>query len=124
MAIKLILLKSGEDIVSEVNQMFTEDEKLIGYYLNKPCIVKMKNFSSEEVENSGEKSKGAKINLILYPWMPLSKDLNVPIPTDWVVTITEPIDQLVNMYKKDVLNFNKDDQSTNSDEQPDTDNED
>jgi hypothetical protein len=124
MSIKLVLLKSGEDIVSDVTQMLNEDGNVIGYYLKKPCIVKMKNFSSEEVKNSGENAKGAKINLILYPWMPLTKDLNVPIPNDWVVTITEPIDQLVLMYKKDVLNFNKDDQSTNSDEQPDTDNED
>jgi hypothetical protein len=125
MSIKLVLLKSGEDIVSDVTQMLNEDGNVIGYYLKKPCIVKMKNFSSEEVKNSGENVKGAKINLILYPWMPLTKDLNVPIPNDWVVTITEPIDQLVLMYKKDVLNFNKeDDQSTNSDEQPDTDNED
>ena len=124
MAIKLILLKSGEDIVSDITQMLNEDGSVIGYYLNKPCIVKMKNFSDEKTKNSNDNSQSAKINLILYPWMPLSKDLNVPIPTDWVVTITEPIDQLVNMYKKDVVNFNKDDQSTNSDQQPDTDNED
>jgi hypothetical protein len=124
MAIKLVLLKSGEDIVSDITQMLNEDSNTIGYYLNKPCIVKMKDFSSEKLDNAPENAMGAKINLVLYPWMPLSKDLSVPIPTDWVVTITEPIEQLVKMYQKDVLDFKKNDQSTNSDEQPSTDNED
>lgn len=124
MTIKLVLLKSGEDIVSDVTEMVTEESRVIGYFLKKPCIVKLKNFSSEELQDENEDAKGAKVNLVLYPWMPLSKDLNVPIPSDWVVTLTEPIDQLVDMYTKDVLNFNKNDQSTNSDEQPSTDNED
>ena len=124
MAIKLILLKSGEDIVSDVTEMITEENRVIGYYLKKPCIVKMKDFSSEELDDPNENAKGAKINLVIYPWMPLSKDLNIPIPSDWVVTLTEPIDKLALMYKKDVLDFNKNDQSTNSDEQPSTDNED
>lgn len=129
MAIKLILLKSGEDIISDVTEMvvtneITEENRVIGYYLKKPCIVKMKDFSPEKLETENENAKGAKINLVLYPWIPLSKDLNVPIPSDWVVTLTEPIDKLVLMYKKDVLDYNKNDQSTNSDEQPSTDNED
>ena len=44
MTIKLVLLKSGEDIIADVGEMAVgEDEnaRLIGYYLNKPCVVKM-----------------------------------------------------------------------------------
>lgn len=121
MSIKLVLLKSGEDIVSDVKEMIADENRVIGYYLKKPCIVKMKNFSSGDSEKH---TKSAKMNIILYPWMPLSKNPQVPIPSDWVVTITEPIDNLVSMYENDVLNYNKNDQSTNSDEQPNTDNED
>lgn len=117
MSIKLILLKSGEDIISEVNEMVIEDGRKIGYYLEKPCIVKIKNFSSEEKEEKKE----AKINLVLYPWMPLSKDKNIPIPLDWVVTIVEPVDKLVDMYKKDVLEYNQDEKNSSIDEQSDTD---
>ena len=44
MTIKLLLLKSGEDLIAEVQEMvFGEDEekRIVGYYLTRPCIVKM-----------------------------------------------------------------------------------
>ena len=43
MTIKLMLLKSGEDIVSDVAEMAVgedKDRRVLGYYLNKPCVVK------------------------------------------------------------------------------------
>ena len=42
MTIKLMLLKSGEDIISDVSEMCVgteEDRQVIGYNLNKPCVV-------------------------------------------------------------------------------------
>ena len=32
------------------------------------------------------------------PWILISKDTEVVIPTDWVVTIVEPIDSIRQMY--------------------------
>ena len=46
MAIKLILLKSGEDMIADVNEMtFGEDDnrRVIGYSLNRPCVIKMRD---------------------------------------------------------------------------------
>jgi len=46
MTIKLMLLKSGEDIITDVSEMCVgteENKRVIGYYMNKPCIVKMVN---------------------------------------------------------------------------------
>ena len=46
MTIKLMLLKSGEDVISDVTEMCVgteEDRQVIGYRLNKPCIVKMRD---------------------------------------------------------------------------------
>jgi len=40
MTIKLALLKSGEDIISDISEMLMDD-KVIGYYMTKPCVVKM-----------------------------------------------------------------------------------
>ena len=45
MTIKLLLLKSGEDIIADVSEMaFGEDEKkrVVGYFLKQPCVVKMR----------------------------------------------------------------------------------
>ena len=45
MTIKLMLLKSGEDIIADVSEMSVgedDDRRVVGYFLNKPCIVKMR----------------------------------------------------------------------------------
>ena len=53
--------------------------------------------------------------------MPMSKEKTIPVVADWVVTITEPVDQLLNMYIDGVNkyeapeDFNTDEQSETSD---------
>ena len=45
MTVKLILLKSGEDIIADVTEMRVgedKDAKIIGYFFDKACIVKLK----------------------------------------------------------------------------------
>jgi hypothetical protein len=122
MTIKLILLKSGEDIISDVQEMVVgteESKRVIGYFFDKPCIIKMRDpnlFPSEEEKND----KKAAYQVSLYPWMPLTKDTKIPVTAEWVVTITEPIDQLKEMYIQDVVNYgNKNSKDTSTDEQLD-----
>ena len=40
----------------------------------------------------------------MYPWMPLAKEKDIPLPTDWVVTIVTPLEKVEQMYKEDVIN--------------------
>jgi hypothetical protein len=50
MTIKLCLLKSGEDIITDVTEMRTsenEDSRVVGYFFDKPCVVKMRNPQSQ-----------------------------------------------------------------------------
>ena len=45
MTVKLILLKSGEDIIADVTEMVVgeeEERRVVGYFLEKPCIVKLR----------------------------------------------------------------------------------
>ena len=105
MTIKLLLLKSGEDIISDIKEMVIgedEDRRVVGYFLNKPCLVKMRD-PSLLAEESTEEQKKAAYQVSLYPWMPLSKDSVIPVAADWVVTIVEPIVKLSEMYVEDVL---------------------
>jgi hypothetical protein len=56
MTVKLLLLKSGEDLIADVQEMvFGEDEekRVVGYYLTRPCIVKMRtpNLLTEDNED-------------------------------------------------------------------------
>ena len=127
MTIKLLLLKSGEDIISDIKEMVVgedEDRRVIGYFLNKPCVVKMRdpNLLGEEI--SKEQKKGS-YQVSLYPWMPLSKDTVIPIATDWVITMVEPIAKLSEMYVEDILSRGtENNQNPSTDEQSDSNNSD
>ena len=44
MTIRLLLLKSGEDIVADIKEMLVgegDDAKVVGYFLTKPCTVSL-----------------------------------------------------------------------------------
>jgi hypothetical protein len=107
MTVKLLLLKSGEDIISDIQEMISgedDQKRVIGYFLNKPCLVKMRDPSLVASEKTREENKTA-FQVSLYPWMPLTSDKVIPIPSDWVVTIVEPVAKLTEMYIEDVLKY-------------------
>ena len=113
MSIKLLQLKSGEDVIADVEEMFIgedSEKRIIGYYLNKACVVKLRN------PNVKEKQKGYEVSL--FPWMPLSAEDTIPVVADWVVTIVEPVEKLVQMYTEDVVN-GQSNQSDSIDERQD-----
>ena len=123
MAIKLLLLKSGEDMIANVNEMTFGDEdnrRVMGYYLDRPCIIRMRDPNVLEDESEGRRKKSG-YEVSLYPWMPLSAEETIPIPADWLVTMVEPNSKLKNMYVEDIVNYGKDNQSNSADEQADTD---
>ena len=97
MTVKILLLKSGEDVIADVKEMVSPDKRVIGYFINKPCVVKLIPKDSED-ENKKETA------IRMYPWMPLAKETDIPLPTDWVVTIVTPLEKVEQMYKEDVLN--------------------
>ena len=99
MAIKIVLLKSGEQLITDVMGMFS-GENLVKYQLNKPCQVVINGeFKVSEKDESSEN----KMSVSLYPWPTLSKDESVEITFDWVYSIVEPTDELKKMYENRVL---------------------
>ena len=124
MTIKLLILKSGEDVIADVSEMVVgsgEEEgkqRTIGYFLNKPCVVKMRNpVIGDSEKGPSDTKKGAAFEVSLYPWMPLTKDETIPMTVDWVITMVEPLDKLKEMYIRDVVNGGKNSQSNSADEQ-------
>ena len=134
MAIKLAVLKSGEDVIADIREMMVGDEdappekkKVVGYYFIKPCGVTLKN-KAIDVNESADDS----YELKLFPWCPLAKNDAIPMSTEWVVTLVEPVDKLKEMYQIEVLDKFKEvlktreeeanaSQSSGTDEQTDTD---
>ena len=115
MTIKLMLLKSGEDVISDVTEMRVgteENSQVIGYHLNKPCVVKMRDPNLME-EDGPKKQSGFQVSL--FPWMPLSKDETIPVPADWMITMVEPVTKLKEMYTEDIVEYGKDNKGNSTD---------
>ncbi len=100
MTIKLVMLKSGEDIIADVKEI-KSNEDVIGYYFNDPLIVKMYEPEEPTVLSEGTTNQySSKINIVFYPWVPLSAEKSVPCSADWVITIIEPIENLKKLYQE------------------------
>ena len=101
MSIKLLILKSDEDVVADVKEMFYGD-KVVGYILNNPFVVRLENGTEELPARAS-----------FYPYAPLSKDKSITIPCDWVVSIVEPLDEVKTSYME---KFNAEPENSNSEE--------
>jgi len=115
MTVKLVVLKSGEDVIADLQEMMSDD-KVIGYFLKFPCKVGLYG-----EKNDVEGNKKTPFQLQLTPWIPLTNDEVIPIPADWVVTIVEPVEKLKEMYLKGLKNYeNRKSKADSSDEQSDS----
>lgn len=94
MSIKVALLKSGEDVIADIQEMVVED-RVIGYFFNIPYTVKLKNLQKDDSKTY--------VDIEFHPWMPISKDKKIPVTAEWVVTIVEPIDKVKEMYEERIL---------------------
>ena len=122
MSIKLLLLKSGEDIISDITEMAVgekEERRVVGYFLNKPCVIKMLDPRTLGEEEGNKQKAGFQVSL--FPWMPLSKEDTIPITSDWVITIVEPITKLKDMYVEDIVNYGKANKNSSTSESGDSD---
>ena len=120
MSIKITMLKSGEDIISDVHEVLDEYDKSVAYSLTRPCTIHMKRLSSEDLIISGEPTS---FDISLYPWVPLSTNESIVVPIDYPVGFADPVEQLVEMYNVkvlDVLKEKKNDQTITADEQSDS----
>tara|TARA_Y100001935_G_C17112764_1_gene411666 strand:- start:327 stop:680 length:354 start_codon:yes stop_codon:yes gene_type:complete len=112
MTIKVLVLKSGEDVIADVQEMVSPTtEQVMGYFLSSPCVVKLqaKDMSAE-----------SEVSVRMHPWMPIAREKMIPINADWVVTMVTPVEKIQEMYETKVLKDGKEtDQTISSDEQSD-----
>ena len=110
MTIKVLVLKSGEDVIADIQEMMSSDDQVMGYFLTKPCVVKLQ---AKETNND--------VSVRMHPWMPIAREKMIPVAVDWVVTMVTPVEKIQEMYETQVLNDGKEtDQTTDSDEQSET----
>ena len=112
MSVKLVMLKSGEDIIADVKELKTE-EGIVGYYFRNPLIVKMYHPEEPTVltEDGSSREYESKISVQFYPWIPLSEESRIPCSADWVVTIVEPVQNVKKLYQESLNGRNQGNQS-------------
>ena len=97
MSIKLAVLKSGEQVIADAKELVSE-EKVRGYLFTKPHKV----VSTQPLLLTEEQQGDNSLEVTLSPWIILSADKEVVVPTDWVVTVVEPLESVVKMYEEKV----------------------
>lgn len=102
MSIKLIVLKTGEEIIASVKELISSpDEKestLCAYLLSNAFKIEYrKPILLTEQENS---QSDGEVSITLSPWMILCDDPMIPIRADCVMTIVDPIKSVVDLYRE------------------------
>jgi len=100
MSVKLLVLKSSEEVVADVKELvFEKDgrEQVIGFLLKDP-----KTLSLSRVMTLTEEEDPNRVNVNFVKWQPFSDDTEFQIPSDWVVTICEPLDRIKKSYEEQV----------------------
>ena len=103
MSVKLLLLKSGEQVLADTKELRRKDEvpmvdKVHGYLLTKPHKVSA-NKPLVLTENVDEERN---VEITLSPWILLTEDKVMTVPKEWVITIVNPIDSIVKMYQEKI----------------------
>ena len=75
MTLKVVVLQSQEQLISNVKEIVSED-KVVAYLLDNPHRLDVSTFTAE-----------TSVEVTLSPWIILSADKEVVVPTDWVVTV-------------------------------------
>ena len=94
MSVKILLLKSNEEIITEAKEIANPDTKeAIGYHIHKPFRLEIVSDEGGLVFN---REKGYQLSW--FPWAPLSKDKDFYLPGSHVVTVYNPLDALATQY--------------------------
>ena len=97
MSVKLLLLKSGEQVISDVKELIRKDsDKVYGYVLHRPHKV----VASKAVVLTEDASDNRNVEITLSPWILLTEDKSMTVPQDWIITIVNPIGSILKMYEE------------------------
>ena len=97
MSVKITILKNGQHLISDMKELVAENQDDIqAYMLQNPHTYEINEnrFLTEEEKKDGDFG----INVTLVPWLVLSKDKKMIIPTDSVLTVVEPLDAVAKLY--------------------------
>mgnify|MGYP003126932824 FL=1 len=92
MSIKVALLKSGESVISDIKELVSDDN-ICGYLFQNPHTI-----TYLEPELLTEQTETSKLKISLIPWIIITSDTKIPVRSDWVITMVEPLEDVKKMY--------------------------
>ena len=105
MAIKIVSLKSGEYVVTELQEAVDDKQRRQAFVFNNPHCVKIEALEGSELEfdiedpESRQSVKG-QYKILLSRWNPLTPDTQIAVNPDWVISISEPMMSIVESFIK------------------------
>ena len=96
MSVKVALLKSGESVIADIKELVSDD-KICGYLFENPNVI-----TYLEPEVLTEENQTNKLKLSLIPWILITSDTKIPVRSDWVITIVEPIEEVKKIYEEKI----------------------
>ena len=102
MSIKVALLNSGESVIADIKELISDD-KVCGYLFENPNII-----TYLEPELLTEQTETSKLKISLIPWILITSDTKIPVRSDWVITIVEPIEEVKKIYEEKINESNQD----------------
>ena len=97
MAIKLALLKSGEQVIADIMELVDENDKVVSLVFTNPYIVRLLT-SELLIENNIPDDQDVEHKVSFSPWLVLSSDKKMALNHEWVVTVVEPHDWIKSSY--------------------------
>ena len=106
MSVKVVLLQSGEQVITDIKEVISEEKSVAYLFTNPQKVTINKPFLVSEQDN--ERS----YEITFSQWMLLSADKEIAVPTNYVVTIVEPLDSVKEMYLEKINGTNSEVSST------------
>jgi hypothetical protein len=100
MTVKVMLLKSGEDVISDAKEILDEKKNgIVAYFLSNPYAMQITQKEEDiQTEDNVTLTPKTTVQVKYINWAPLSKQREFIIPADWVVTMYDPHDQIMKDY--------------------------
>ena len=94
MSVKLAVLKSGDTVIADIKELISDD-KVCGYLFTNPHKIQINN-SVFLTESKIEPDDGS-VSVTFSSWIVFTSDSEIPVRSDWIVTIVEPVKTIKEM---------------------------
>jgi hypothetical protein len=99
MAVKLAILKSGENIIADIKEYINDKEQVVSLVFSNPYVVKL--LTPEILMETGVGlDSEVEHRVSFYPWMVLSQDKVIAVDPQWVVSIVNPHEWIRSSYEE------------------------